>query len=146
LLLIAPSTLGYVDQADLYGNSIKNINDQQVEIGKWLQENTPVDAVIAMVDAGAIAFFSNRTTIDLVGLTTPDMVHLNMTPREKLIYIRERGSNYLVTFDAWFWPWATELQQGWQILFTVRLTDNVISGHHTKSVFYINWSLTALAF
>ncbi|MFQ5831734.1 MAG: hypothetical protein ACE5H4_03435 [Candidatus Thorarchaeota archaeon] len=145
LLLIVPSTVGYMDQADLYGNSIKNINEQQVVIGKWLQENTPEDAVIAMVDAGAIAFFSNRTTIDLVGLTTPDMVHLNMTPREKLIYIRERGSNYLVTFDAWFWPWATELEQGWQVLFTVRLTDNVISGHHTKSVFYINWSLTALA-
>ncbi|MHA2379462.1 MAG: hypothetical protein ACXADS_09290 [Candidatus Thorarchaeota archaeon] len=145
LLLIVPSTLGYIHQADLYGNSVKNINEQQVVIGKWLAEKTPENATIAMVDAGGIAFFSNRTTIDLVGLTTPDMVHLNMTPREKLIYIRDRNCSYLVTFNGWFWPWSNELQQGWQILFTVYLPDNVISGADTKSVYFIDWALTDLA-
>jgi hypothetical protein len=145
LVLVVPSTLGYIEQADVYGNSVKNINEQQVVIGKWLAENTPENATIAMVDAGGIAFFGNRTTIDLVGLTTPDMVHLNLTPREKLNYIRDRNCSYIVTFDAWFWPWSNELQQGWQILFTVYLPDNIISGADTKSVYFIDWALTDLA-
>ncbi|MFW9944258.1 MAG: hypothetical protein ACFFB7_04615 [Candidatus Sifarchaeia archaeon] len=145
LILAIPSTVGYVEQADIYGNSVKNINEQQVVIGKWLAENTPENATIAMVDAGGIAFFSNRTTIDLVGLTTPEMVHLNMTPQEKLIYIRDRNCSYIVTFNVWFWPWSNELHQGWQVLFTVYLPDNIISGADTKSVYFIDWALTDLA-
>ena len=145
LVLVIPSTVGYVEQADIYGNSVKNINEQQVVIGRWLAENTPENATLAMIDAGGIAFFSNRTTIDLVGLTTPDMVHLNMTPREKLIYIRDRNCSYIVTFNAWFWPWSNELHQGWEVLFTVYLPDNIISGADMKSVYFIDWALTDLA-
>ncbi|MFX0044472.1 MAG: hypothetical protein ACFE8Z_01365, partial [Candidatus Hermodarchaeota archaeon] len=145
LILVVPSAVGYIEQADIYGNSVKNINEQQVVIGMWLAENTPENATIAMVDAGAIAFFSNRTTIDLAGLTTPDMIHLNMTPRDKLVYIRDRNCSYIVTFNVWFWPWSNELRQGWEVLFTVYLPDNIISGADTKSVYFIDWALTDLA-
>ncbi|MFX1472387.1 MAG: hypothetical protein ACFFBM_07785 [Promethearchaeota archaeon] len=145
LFLLIPSIPWYMEQADLYGNSVKNINEQQVVIGKWINENIPEGEIIAIVDAGALAFFGNRTTIDLVGLTTPDMVHLNLTVREKMIYIRDLGCNYIVTFNRWFWPLQQVLIYGWRILFTVHLHDNVISGADTKSVYFINWSLTSLA-
>jgi arabinofuranosyltransferase len=39
------------------------------EIGWWMADNTPPEASIAATGAGAIAYYSERTTIDLYGLT-----------------------------------------------------------------------------
>ncbi len=47
-------------------------NDESVwiwrELGWWLQEHTAPDASVAALGAGAIAYYSERTTIDLLGL------------------------------------------------------------------------------
>ncbi len=47
------------------GKAIHQIN---VRTGKWLNENTPTDAVISVNDAGAIRYFSQRKVIDILGL------------------------------------------------------------------------------
>ncbi len=47
-------------------------NDESVwiwrELGWWLQDHTAPDASVAALGAGAIAYYSDRTTIDLLGL------------------------------------------------------------------------------
>jgi hypothetical protein len=46
--------------------------------GRWLEANTPPDAVIATHDIGAIAFYSRRRIVDLAGLIDPEVVpHLH---------------------------------------------------------------------
>lgn len=48
-------------------------NDESVwiwrELGWWLADHSPPDATSAALGAGAVAFYSDRTTIDLLGLT-----------------------------------------------------------------------------
>jgi arabinofuranosyltransferase len=48
-------------------------NDESVrvwrEIGWWMHDNTPPDASIAVLGAGAIAYYGERETIDMLGLT-----------------------------------------------------------------------------
>ncbi len=39
------------------------------KVGQWLGENTPPDTVIATPAPGAMAYFSRRVTIDMLGLT-----------------------------------------------------------------------------
>lgn len=39
------------------------------EIGWWVADNGPPDASVAALGAGAVAYYSRRTTIDLLGLT-----------------------------------------------------------------------------
>lgn len=39
--------------------------------GRWLESNTPKNAVIATHDVGAIAFYSRRKIVDLVGIIQP---------------------------------------------------------------------------
>jgi hypothetical protein len=49
------------------------------EIGWWLADHTPPDATVAASGAGAIAFHSDRTTIDLLGLTEQHIARLEVT-------------------------------------------------------------------
>lgn len=46
------------------------ITAQQVSLGEWAAQELPEDARIGLNDAGAIAFYSQRQTFDVVGLTT----------------------------------------------------------------------------
>ena len=51
--------------------SASGIDRQQVALGRWADANLPRDARIGVNDTGAIAYFGNRKTFDVVGLTTP---------------------------------------------------------------------------
>ncbi len=143
-IVVLPVMPDYMFQANLFGNSVKNINEQQVHIGYWLRDNTPRDAVLAIHDAGALRFFSNRTVIDIAGLVSPDIAHGDMTQTELVVYLRDHGCDYFVFFDELFAYWAwLHFSGAYEKLYTVHLDDNVISGRDTMSVFYINWTLTA---
>jgi hypothetical protein len=61
---LAPISVGDVAQ------SAAAISAQQVSLGRWAAEHLPKDARIGVNDAGAISFFSERRTFDIVGLTT----------------------------------------------------------------------------
>jgi hypothetical protein len=51
--------------------SASGIDRQQVALGRWADATLPRDARIGVNDTGAIAYFGNRRTFDVVGLTTP---------------------------------------------------------------------------
>jgi hypothetical protein len=44
---------------------------QPLQMARWLEANTPADAVVAVHDTGMMRYLGERTTIDIVGLTTP---------------------------------------------------------------------------
>ncbi len=52
--------------------SASGIDRQQAELGRWAKRTLPADARIGVNDTGAIAYFGERRTFDVVGLTTPD--------------------------------------------------------------------------
>ena len=59
---------GVRDWSWLFSWSCQNINEVQVEVGKWLREHTPPEAGVAVIDAGAARYFGERRTTDLLGL------------------------------------------------------------------------------
>ncbi|MBN2228207.1 MAG: glycosyltransferase family 39 protein [Candidatus Thorarchaeota archaeon] len=142
-LIIVPLIPSYSNQAIFYGKAAGNINDMQVEIGKWLADNTPPDAVFATHDAGALRFFSNRTMIDLAGLVSPDIIHGNMTDYYRMKYLYEHGCNYIVFFPELFvYYYRFFPGSAIQILYTVELEDNVICGRDSMRVYHIDWERT----
>jgi arabinofuranosyltransferase len=50
------------------------------EIGEWLRQNTPPDALIAASAVGATPYFAERATIDVLGLTD---AHIARAPRNE---------------------------------------------------------------
>src|SRR5262249_31787036 len=55
---------------DDLAQSAAAITAQQVALGRWAAEHLPKRAKIGVNDAGAVAFFSERQTFDVVGLKT----------------------------------------------------------------------------
>jgi hypothetical protein len=55
---------------DDVADSASAIDRQHVFLGRWAAGNLPVGARIGVNDTGAIAYFSDRHTFDIVGLTT----------------------------------------------------------------------------
>jgi tetratricopeptide (TPR) repeat protein len=57
-----------------YADQCKYISDRQVKTALWIRENLPVNAVIGTHDVGALAYYSGRRVVDMVGLVSPDMI------------------------------------------------------------------------
>ncbi|MBX3229145.1 MAG: hypothetical protein KIT84_02330 [Labilithrix sp.] len=56
---------------DDVAQSASGIDRQQVALGRWAKTGLPDGARIGVNDTGAIAYFSDKKTFDVVGLTTP---------------------------------------------------------------------------
>ncbi len=57
-------------QATVYAQGIRDSNAQVVRIGQYIDKQLPKDSVIALHDAGAIAYYGNRPVFDVLGLVT----------------------------------------------------------------------------
>lgn len=67
---VAPLAVKLPDAVADVATSARAIHRQQVTLGMWAHDQLPADAVIGVNDTGAIAYFSERKTFDVVGLTT----------------------------------------------------------------------------
>ncbi len=52
-------------------DSASGIDRQQVSLGRWVKTSLPPDVRVGVNDTGAIAYFGDHKTFDVVGLTTP---------------------------------------------------------------------------
>ncbi len=57
---------------DDVAESASGIDRQQAELGRWAKRTLPPEARLGVNDTGAIAYFGERRTFDVVGLTTPE--------------------------------------------------------------------------
>jgi hypothetical protein len=57
---------------DDVAESASGIDRQQAELGRWAKRALPASARVGVNDTGAIAYFGERATFDVVGLTTPE--------------------------------------------------------------------------
>ncbi len=76
LLICAPPLIGGLTYssatyARAYAVNVGYVRDQPLAMARWLNENTPADTVIAVHDVGMMRYVGGRTTLDMVGLTTP---------------------------------------------------------------------------
>lgn len=71
-----------------------------IQAGEWLRSNTSVNTTVAVNDAGAIKYFSQRTVIDLAGLNNADIA-FDRKPVETIF----SEIDWLVIFPSWFRPW-----------------------------------------
>lgn len=77
-------------------NLLTNWNANWREIGKALKVNTPSDAVLAAVAIGGMGYFSERTFIDMLGLTDVKIAHSNVATGRGLPGHEKYNTPYLL--------------------------------------------------
>lgn len=85
------------------------IRESSASAAAWLRGNTPPGARVAVNDVGATAYLSGRTTVDLIGLTTPGFAAAaNAGPGalyEALVRLPpDRRPGYFSIFARWKGP------------------------------------------
>jgi hypothetical protein len=120
--------------------SARAIDRQQVTLGERARNELPPDARIGVNDTGAIAYFSERRTFDVVGLTTEG---------EAPYWVAGAGSRYehYERLDASRRPTHFIVYPEWMAcspvlgerLFEATVTDQSILGGATKVAFEASW-------
>ena len=87
---------------DGYAESCKYINDRQVRTGRWLHDNVPPEAVIGTHDIGAIAFYSERRVVDMVGLVSPEMIARLHNLDSLVAFLSRKHVTYIAVLRNWF--------------------------------------------
>jgi hypothetical protein len=123
--------------ADRYAWAVQNINAMQVHLGRWVERHVPPTSRIALNDIGAIAYFSRRPVIDLMGLVTPDIIPYRRQGEAGVIrYVAEHCPDYVIVFPAWF-PELTARAEVLAPVYRVRLERNEVAGASEMVVYRV---------
>jgi hypothetical protein len=131
-----------VNRGHFYARSVKNINEMQVHLGKWVNRNLPQGSLVALNDVGAIKFFGERECLDLEGLVSPQIVPYKIMAREGvMVYLNKHRPDYFIIFPLWYPEVYTYLGLRENVLYEVKLEDNVACGGAVMKVSTPNWEL-----
>lgn len=101
MILFTVFTLGA--NAVNFGRDCRDIKAQSISAGLWIKNNIPEDAKIAINDAGAIAFYSEKRVFDLVGLVTNGQAKIFQNGKagvfEEIEHVRP---DYFMVHVGWF--------------------------------------------
>ncbi len=87
---------------DVYADYCRYIHDRQVTTAFWIRDHLPEDAVVATHDIGAVAYYSERRIVDMVGLVSPEIIS-RIGEREALLgHLSRSGATHLVVLRSWF--------------------------------------------
>ncbi len=139
--LLASKLDGVLDDA---AQSASGIDRQQVALGRWAKTALPPDARIGVNDTGAIAYFGERHTFDVVGLTTRDEARYWVAGVGSRLEHYERLARatpaalptHFIVYPEWM---AMDMVLG-KPLYERTVTDATILGGRTMRAYVADWS------
>ncbi|MCS7179005.1 MAG: hypothetical protein RML46_08650 [Anaerolineae bacterium] len=92
LLDLRPALLQYTE----------GLQQAHISLGRWLNHNTPPDTRIAIGDAGAVPYFADRYTIDLMALNDEYLARLPGRYGQKIdvAYVLNQRPDYLILLSG----------------------------------------------
>ena len=101
------SLLGLPVWAATTGGTTLQVKEQQVSLGYWIKDNLPPGARVGLNDAGAMRYYGEHPTVDLVGLTTNGLALPFRNGAGSLYEALERmpeekRPDFFVIYPSWF--------------------------------------------
>jgi hypothetical protein len=129
---------------DDVAQSASGIDRQQVALGRWAKENLPADARIGVNDTGAIAYFGDHKTFDVVGLTTAGEARYWVAGQgsrlEHYERLRRTDPSRLPTHFIVYPEWMGMPAVLGDVLHEATVTDSTILGGGTMVAYLADWS------
>jgi len=124
--------------------SASGIDRQQVTLGHWARDGLPPDARIGVNDTGAIAYFGDHPTFDVVGLTTDGEARYWVAGQGSRFehYERLAGTGRLPTHFIVYPQWMAMPMVLGDELHSASVTDygRSILGGDTMTAYAADWS------
>ena len=108
------------------------INTEMVQSAKWIDENSPEDAIIAAHDIGALGYFGDRQIRDLAGLISPEVIPFLWDDEQIAKYLDAEDVDYLYTFMDWY----PGLTPGLEIAFQSNGKYGPMFGFENTAIYY----------
>jgi len=147
LWIIPVISLAYfIVYAIALGKNTDNINDQQVKLARWVNENVGRNETIALNDIGAITFINKNRVIDIAGLVTPEMLHYRQyygkDNLDSVNYLLKKNNvSYIIIYDDWFKEYLKEYGKDLTFITSAVLEDNTICGGTEMKVYKTNFNV-----
>jgi hypothetical protein len=124
--------------AQLFAVSVRNIEQLQVALGRWMRSSLPPDARVAVNDIGAAAYFSRREVIDLEGLVSPEALAYSR-PERGIGFATATRPDYIAIFPFWY-PDISRRTDLFQEVHRVSISGNLVSAGDTIVVYRTPWT------
>lgn len=123
-----------------YVQAVGNIEQMHVAMGRWLAGHTPSDAVVAVNDIGAIAYFSRRRILDLEGLVSPEaLAYRTLGANRGLALIEAARPDYVVIFPTWY-PDVMKAPDRFTEVHRIVIAHNLVAGYSVMVVLRTAWA------
>jgi hypothetical protein len=109
LVFLAPTWVTLPAEARLYATNVRNVDQTDVAMVGYLGRRLPPEAVIALVDLGAVSFFLPNPVLDLGGIANPEVPRYGARAAAAggsyfdgaMTFLAERKPDYILSFPAW---------------------------------------------
>jgi len=91
-------------------NDVLWVEGEMVATAKWVSQNLPADARLAVHDIGALGFYVQNPIVDMAGLITPEVVPFIRDEPQLARYLDSLSVDYLITFPS-FYPQLTSQRE-----------------------------------
>jgi hypothetical protein len=114
------------------------IDEEMVASARYLAENVPPDALLAVHDIGAVGYFAPRPIIDIAGLVTPETIPLAFDDAALWDFLRARGAQYLMGLENQV-PRLTENAPALCVEFTTGGQTAIRAGGSSMTIYRLAW-------
>jgi hypothetical protein len=129
LVFLLPTFATLPSEARLYAVNVRNVAQTDITMVGFLARRMPPEAVLAVVDLGAVSFFLPNPVLDLGGIASPEIPRYGDRAVAAggsyfdgaLKYLTERHPDYVLSFPSWLPFDETRFRR----VHAVRITDNV---------------------
>ena len=119
-----------------YYYDVKFFNVNQVQVGRWLRDNTPPGTQVATHDIGAIGYIAGYGTpgdprghiiVDTAGLISPTYVPIVRDEMRIRHQLEQDGVAYLAMLPGWYATLGTQLEAAGRTVYTPPPADTGLS-------------------
>ncbi|RPI19643.1 MAG: hypothetical protein EHM58_01180 [Ignavibacteriae bacterium] len=144
IALFLLSFAGVVHYGYYIAMNVDNINDQHLNVARWVEKNLPEEKIIALNDIGAISYITDKRIIDMEGLVTPDILKIRKTEpanqsKNFIKYLKDNDVNYLIIYPSWYKSLMQDYSYAFDTVYSARVENGTILGDIEMFVFKINW-------
>jgi hypothetical protein len=107
------------------------IESEMVTTAKWVNENIPADARLAVHDIGALGYYVDNPLIDMAGLISPEVVPFIRDEERLAAHLDANAVDFLIAFPSLY----PRLTSGREALFEAGLEFEPLQFEENMQVF-----------